>query len=294
MGQRKLYLPNVIFMSVAHVIGLVGFLALVLGHWPWKTVVLGFVMYCVSGLGITVGYHRYFTHRSFKCGTVLEWVLAVCGTMAVQNSIQSWVSDHVRHHEHTDEEDDPYNAKKGFWHSHIGWIAYKIPNKNPDYSTAAHLFKNSRTAHLVRFQHKYYYMLATSFSGCVPLLVAATWGDPVGGIVFAGFSRLILVWHMTFCINSLAHTKHWGSSQPYSRRNSAQDSWIVSLVTFGEGYHNYHHAFPGDYRNGHHWYNFDPSKWLIFLLSRVGVTHGLNRVPDKKILTAQRDMLLAR
>lgn len=292
LRKEKLYLRNALFMFVAHIVGFYGFYAAVLGLWKNETLILGAVMFCVSGLGITVGYHRYFTHRSFKCGKVLQMILAIAGVTAVQNSIKVWVSGHVLHHQKTDKEGDPYNAARGFWWSHILWILYKDPDrKKGDFTAANHLMEDSWTARLVRFQHEYYIALAIFFSGVVPTLIASFWDDPLGGLVFAGFSRLITVWHMTFCINSIAHMKHWGSRQPYTRANSAQDSWIVSLLTFGEGYHNYHHAFPGDYRNGPYWYNFDPSKWMIFCLVQIGLAGNPNRVPKDKIEKARRVVL---
>lgn len=289
--QAKLYLPNALFMGFAHAIGLFGFGAAMFGFWKWQTVLLGAVLYCVSGLGITVGYHRYFTHRAFRCGKLMQVVLSIMGIMAVENSIKSWVSDHVRHHAKVDTDEDPYDATKGFWYSHIGWILFKIPSRVQDYSSASHLLKDKWTADLVNFQHRYYYPLAIFFAGVLPILIAFLWGDPLGGLVFAGFSRLIIVWHGTFCINSLAHFKHWGSSQPYFLPGTPQDSWIVSLFTFGEGYHNYHHAFPGDYRNGPRWFNFDPSKWLIYFLELFGLTSALVKVPDEKIEAARLEVI---
>ncbi len=293
MGQKKekLHLQNAVFMGVAHGIGIVGICFAMYGFWKWQTIVLGAGMFCISGLGITVGYHRYFTHNSFKCGRVLQLVLAICGTTAVQNSVIRWVSDHKKHHQNTDRTGDPYDASRGFWHAHIGWILFKDPANKKNFNIAPHLIVDPWTAWVVNFQHTHYYALAIFFSGVVPVLIASLWGDPVGGLVFAGFSRLITVWHMTFCINSLAHTKHWGSSQPYSRDSSAQDSWMVSLFTFGEGYHNYHHAFPGDYRNGPYWYNFDPSKWLIFVFAFSGLVADPNRVPKERIEAARRSVL---
>jgi len=291
--KEKLYLRNALFMGFAHAIGIFGLCTAFLGYWKWQTIFLGVALYCISGLGITVGYHRYFTHRAFKCGKVLQVALSIMGVMAVENSIKMWVADHVTHHAKVDTEKDPYNATRGFWHSHIGWILFKEPSRVLDYGPAQHLAGKSWTARIVEFQHTYYYWLAIFFSGVVPVLISSLWGDPLGGFVFAGFSRLIVTWHGTFCVNSLAHFKHWGSSQPYSRRNTAQDSWLVSLVTFGEGYHNYHHAFPGDYRNGPFWYNFDPSKWLIFLFECVGIASALNRIPEEKIIGAREAVLVS-
>lgn len=291
-GKEKLHIKNALFMFFAHVVGFYGFYAAISGQWREETLILGAIMFCVSGLGITVGYHRYFTHRSFKCGEMLQTVFMICGTTAVQNTIKAWVSGHVLHHQKTDGGEDPYSAARGFWYSHIGWILFKDPQrKKGDFSAAEHLMEDPWTARLVNFQHEYYIVLAILFSGVVPMLVASLWGDPIGGLIFAGFSRLITVWHMTFCINSLAHMKHWGSRQPYTQTNSSQDSWLVSLVTFGEGYHNYHHKFPGDYRNGPYWYNFDPSKWLIFSLLQMRLAWDLNRVPKEKIERARNAVL---
>ena len=289
--KEKLHVLNASFMGPAHLISFFGFYGAIVGYWKWQTIVLGAVLFCVSALGITVGYHRFFTHRSFRCGKFMQVVLAMSGITALEHSIRSWVADHVTHHQETDKEGDPYNAARGFWHSHIGWILFKDPDKKQDYSAADHLKKDPFTWALVNFQHKYYYPLAVFFSGVVPILIASLWGDPIGGLIFAGFSRLIASWHATFCINSLAHWKHWGSTQPYSRENTAQNSWIVSLVTFGEGYHNYHHKFQRDYRNGPLWYNFDPSKWIIFWLSKLGLAWDLVRVPDWKIEEARQAVL---
>lgn len=289
--KEKLYLPNALLMFLIHVGGIYGFYKAFTGGYRKETLILGVIMYCVSGLGITIGYHRYFTHRSFKCGKVLQTIFAICGTMAVENSIKSWVSDHVTHHAKVDTDKDPYNATRGFWWSHVWWILFKDSNREQDYSPADHLQEDSWTKRLVEFQHEHYYPLVGFFAWGVPALIAWYWGDPLGGLFFAGFSARLMTWHGTFCINSLAHLKHWGSSQPYSRANTAQDSLIASLPTFGEGYHNYHHTFPRDYRNGPRWYNFDPSKWIVYGLSQVGLAWGLVRVPWEKIEAARLRVL---
>lgn len=283
--RETLYLPNALFIGMSHMLGLYGVYAAFAGHWPWQTLVLASLLYCISGLGITVGYHRYFSHGSFKCGKILQTVLAFAGTMAVQNSITPWVSDHRRHHANTDTNKDPYNATRGFWWSHMGWLLFKDPTRSSVHVPLR--WENAWTTRLVAFQDRYYYVLAVILSGAVPTLIASLWGDPWGGIIFAGFSRLLLVWHATFCINSLAHMKHWGSSQPYSRKTTARDSWVVSLITFGEGYHNFHHRFPSEYRNGPYWYNADLSKWLILLGSWMGLTWDLKVVPDLWITQAR-------
>ena len=286
--KEKLHVLNNSFMGPAHVIGVfAGIYYLMPKNFQWQFWVFVLVMFASRAIGITVGYHRYFTHRSFKCGKVMQALLAMFGNGAIEGPVISWVADHVRHHENTDKEGDPYNAARGFWHSHIGWILFKDPDRKEDYSAANHLREDPFTWALVNFQRKYYYALAISLDAVLPMVIAwFLWGNPLAGLI-ASFIATVLAWHATFCINSLAHWKHWGSTQPYSRENTSQDSWIVSLFTFGEGYHNYHHKFQRDYRNGPLWYNFDPSKWIIFWLSNLGLAWDLVRVPDWKIEAAR-------
>lgn len=292
-GKEKLYPLNTLLMGLLHAIAFYGLYSAFLGNWERQTTVSCIAWFFFSGLGITIGYHRFFTHRSFKCGGIVQAILMICGTTGLQNTIKVWVSGHVRHHQETDTEGDPYNAARGFWWSHIGWILFKDPHRTKgDFSAANHLMDDPWTARIVDFQHENYnyYILIFVFWLVLPVAIATLWGQPWEGFL-ARVCATILVWHATFCINSIAHMKHWGSRQPFTRANSSQDSWPVSLITFGEGYHNYHHAFPGDYRNGPYWYNFDPSKWLIFGLAKLGLARDLNRVPKEKIERARKAVL---
>ncbi|MEO2053866.1 MAG: acyl-CoA desaturase [Nitrospira sp.] len=217
------------------------------------------VLYLVSGLGITVGYHRLLSHRSFTCVAPVKIALLIAGGWALENSALKWCSDHIRHHAKTDTDEDPYNAKKGFWHSHVGWIFIK--NENPGgrekYKTAL------RKDKWIMWQDRNY--LAVLASGLVlPFVIGFLhrgWIGAFSAFLLAGVFRVFLVLNSTFFINSICHI--WGT-QPYGDANSSRDNWWISLLTFGEGYHNYHHNFPRDYRNGPKWYNFDPSKWVIF------------------------------
>jgi len=221
------------------------------------------ILYIVTGLGITVGYHRLFSHRSFTCKPWVEIYFLISGGWAMENSALKWCSDHIRHHAKTDTDEDPYNALRGFWWSHVLWIFHKDPS--PDlqarekYKTA--LRKNPR----IMWQHNNYALIM--ISGLVfPFVLGFLNRGLIGGVaclLLAGGLRLFLVLNSTFFINSICHI--WGA-QPYGDANSSRDNWWISLITFGEGYHNYHHNFPRDYRNGPLWYNFDPSKWLIFSL----------------------------
>jgi stearoyl-CoA desaturase (Delta-9 desaturase) len=229
------------------------------------------VLYMISGLGITVGYHRLISHRSFECRPWVKTALLIAGGWALENSALKWCSDHIRHHAKCDKDEDPYNATKGFWHSHVGWIFSKDIVRDDTYEVKL------RKDPIIMWQHRYY--LPIVLSGlALPFVVGAIFGGWMGGLscfLLAGVARVFLVLNSTFCINSICHL--WGA-QPHGRDDSSRDSWWISLVTFGEGYHNYHHTHLRDYRNGPKWYNFDPSKWLIFMLSKLGLASNLQRV----------------
>ena len=236
----------------------------------WVDWSLFFILYTVTGLGITVGYHRFVAHRSFKCKDGVKVALLIAGGMALQNSALRWASDHIRHHARCDEDEDPYNAKLGFWHSHCGWLFWKDPYRDPKYSTRL------EQDPIIMWQHRNYLAIVLTGLG-LPFLVGFFYDGWLGGLscfFLAGLARTFLVLNSTFFINSICHI--WGN-QPHGDKDSSRDSWVISLLTFGEGYHNYHHTYQSDYRNGPRWYNFDPSKWLIWTLSKLGLAYELRR-----------------
>ena len=239
-------------------------------EYSWFDWTMFFVLYIISGLGITVGYHRLMAHRSFKCANWVKRALLIAGGLALQNSALKWAADHVRHHARCDQEEDPYNAKLGFWYSHCGWLFWKDPYRSEKYATRL------KQDPLVMWQHRHYYTIV--ISGLVlPLVLGFLYDGWLGGLscfLLAGLGRTFFVLNSTFFINSICHL--WGS-QPHGTSDSSRDSWLVSVLTFGEGYHNYHHMYQSDYRNGPKWYNFDPSKWLIWSLSKLGLAYDLRR-----------------
>ncbi len=240
-----------------------------------------------SGFSITAGYHRLWSHRTWQAHRSVQWILAIGGAMAMQNSILHWCSDHRRHHKHVDDnQQDPYSAGRGFWFSHIGWMLREYhPVTSTTYNNVRDLQKNP----IVMNQHNHYgkWVLATNLA--LPALLGWLGGDILGMWLLAGVLRLVLVHHGTFFINSLAHL--WGR-QPFSDQHSARDNPILALLTFGEGYHNFHHSFETDYRNGIRWWHYDPTKWLIRALKRVGLASGLRRVPSERIEAARVAMEL--
>ena len=234
------------------------------------------LLYVMTGLGITVGYHRLIAHRSFDCPAWVKGCLLVAGGWGLENSALKWAADHIRHHARCDQEEDPYNAQRGFWYSHVGWVFFKDPHADDERYTS-----RLRQDPLVLWQHRYYALLVLSglFLPFVVGYLYNGWVSGLGCFLLAGVGRTFFVLNSTFCINSICHL--WGR-QPHTRADSSRDSWVVSLLTFGEGYHNYHHAHQRDYRNGPRWYNFDPSKWVIFGLSKIGAAWNLCRVQPER------------
>lgn len=242
------------------------------GLWP-----LLIVFICWNGLSITTGYHRLWSHRAYEAHFLVRLIFALGGALALQNSIKAWCSDHRNHHRYVDDpEKDPYSAKRGLWYSHLGWMLKDYPSASTSYDNIEDLCRDP----IVEWQHRHYWTLALTLNVVVPLTIGAMLGDPIGGLLLLGFVRLFVCHHTTFFINSLAH--YWGR-QPYSDANTSRDNGVIALLTFGEGYHNFHHAFHWDYRNGIRWYHFDPSKWLIRCLSWTGLARSLKKVPPEKI-----------
>lgn len=239
-------------------------------------------LFIATGLSITLGYHRLFAHLSFQAKWPVRLLTLIFGAAAFENTAIEWTSDHRRHHKHTDHDEDPYDISKGFWHAHIGWILFKL-NAEPPIDNVMDLEKDP----LVRWQHRNYLVIALLVGFVIPTALGFWyngWEGALGAFLIGGVLRVTAVQHMTFFINSLCHTV---GRQPYSTRCSARDSWIMALFTFGEGYHNYHHEFQHDYRNGVKWYQWDPTKWTIWTLEKLGLVWNLRRVPEDKILLAE-------
>src|SRR5580693_9361358 len=213
------------------------------------------------------------------------WAFAAFFLVANEMSI---TAGHRRHHLHVDDnEKDPYSSGRGFWFSHIGWMLRDYKSGEVDLSNIPDLKRDKMLA----FQHKHYATLALVSNFGIPALVGWALGDFWGAMLLAGVARLVLSHHFTFFINSLAHM--WGS-RPYTEENTARDNAVLALVTFGEGYHNFHHIFAHDYRNGVRWWQWDPTKWLIASCSWVGLSSRLKRTPAFQIQRALLAMQLSR
>lgn len=241
-----------------------------------------------TGLSITAGYHRLWSHKSYEAHPVVKYILLLGATLAVESSVFDWCSGHRSHHRHVDDEyDDPYSSRRGFWFSHMGWMLHKYPSGQYDYKNIPDLKKDK----LLALQHKYYGFWVIATNVVVLAMIGWITGDMLGTFLIAGLLRLVLTHHFTFFINSLCHMF---GTRPYTDENTARDNGLLAIVTWGEGYHNYHHYFQYDYRNGVKWWQYDPTKWIIGLLAKVGLASNLKRVDDLTIKHAELTMQFKR
>lgn len=248
----------------------------------WFQVALFFVLFPLSSMSITLGYHRLFSHKAFEAKWPLKLLTLIFGSTTFEGSALEWCSDHRRHHKHVDHDDDPYDITKGFFHAHIGWLLFRL-NPIPPFDNVTDLRKDK----LVMWQYRNWKWVGVLAGFGLPALIGYFWAGAAGawsGFLINGAFRIFIVQHTTFFINSLCHTI---GKRPYSTEHSARDSWIMALFTFGEGYHNYHHEFQHDFRNGIKSWQFDPTKWAILLFNKLGLAFNLKRVPEEKIMLAE-------
>ena len=260
---------------------------------PWYGIVHGYDAWAwtffglftvLNGIGIGSGYHRLWSHRTYEAHPALKWFLAVMGGMALQNSIIVWSALHRVHHRDVDDNDrDPYSIGRGFWFAHIGWMLRDYPSGDVDYS----IVKDLQRDPVADWQHRWYWTLVWTTNLGLPLFLGWLTGDMLGMLLLAGVLRLVLSHHVTFFINSLAHI--WGR-QPYTDENSARDQHFLALITYGEGYHNYHHMFQNDYRCVIRWWHLDIMKWFISTCALLGLVSNRKRAPTFKVLRARLNM----
>ncbi|ETS75277.1 Acyl-CoA desaturase [Pestalotiopsis fici W106-1] len=264
---------NVVFVVGIPLIGVVSSYFVPLHPY---TFIFAVIFYFNTGLGITAGYHRLWSHTSYKATPILKFYLAACGSGAVQGSIRWWSRGHRAHHRYTDTDKDPYSVRKGLAYSHMGWMVMKQDPKRIGRADITDLNEDP----FVVWQHRHYVFSVVAMAWVFPALVCGVWGDWKGGLIYAGILRSCFVQQATFCINSLAH---WLGDQPFDDRNSPRDNMITALVTLGEGYHNFHHEFPSDYRNAIQWYQYDPTKWMIWVWKQVGLAYDLKEFRSNEI-----------
>lgn len=278
--NRKLYWPNIIYLvaSPLIVVSLVPYYLYSHGF-EWKIWLFALVLGAATSLSITGGYHRLFAHRSYSARSWVKILFLLFGGGAFQGSVLKWATDHRRHHRYVDTDKDPYNINQGFWYAHIGWL---LVEDDPNFKDrfAADLLNDK----LVFLQHEYYLFVAFGMGVIFPTLIGYWLGSAIGGFLIAAALRLVVTNHSTFFINSLCHTL---GKQPYSDEHSARDSYLMAFLAFGEGYHNFHHQFQSDYRNGIRWFDWDPTKWIVGFLASIGSASNLKRISQETIIKAR-------
>ncbi len=278
-STKKIIWLNLVFFAVTTLAALIG-CPWYLAHYDLSTLDTGLFLFYVAatGMGITAGYHRLFAHTTYKANGLIRFLFLFFGAAAFEQSALRWSSQHRDHHRYVDTDRDPYSIKKGFWYAHIGWLVFW---KHPfHFENALDLQKDPMIMH----QDRYYGVWAVTAGILTPVLIGACFGQALSAFLFAVCLRLTFVYHATFCINSVCHM--FGKAT-YDVDATAKDHWLVALITFGEGYHNFHHKFPVDYRNGVRWFDFDPSKWLIRIISHLGMAWDLKRTSRFRILEAR-------
>ncbi|KAI9182919.1 stearoyl-CoA 9-desaturase [Blastocladiella emersonii ATCC 22665] len=236
--------------------------------------------YVITATGITAGYHRLWSHRAYAAAWPYRLWMALAGAGSIQGSIKWWARRHRVHHRYTDTDKDPYSAHRGLLWSHFLWLMVK-PGPATHHAQSRVDMRDLNADPIVVWQHKLFVPLSLFMSFGVPTLVAHYgWGDALGGLVWAGLVRMVLLHHATFCVNSLAH---YLGEATYDDTRSPRDHLLTALITMGEGMHNLHHEWPKVVENGYRWYDWDPTKWLIFACSYVGLTYDLITAPHNEV-----------
>ena len=264
--MRSLTIKKIVMLLVV----VLPFLATLFATWllwqravNWTDIVLLIAFNVLAGLGVTVGYHRMLTHRSFQPHPVVKFIFLVLGSMAVEGPALEWAATHIKHHAHSDREGDPHSPVEGFWHAHMGWMfnrSFADPNVY-----CRNLVKDPIVVFVSRT-----FVLWVILSLAIPFAIGG-WT----GLLWGGLVRIFITHHITWSVNSVCHT--FGKRE-FETRDQSRNEWIVGLLGLGEGWHNNHHAFPRSAFHGLHWWQFDLSGYVIWTLERVGLVRDVYRV----------------
>ena len=238
-----------------------------------RSVALCGVLYVSRMWCITAGYHRYFSHRAFSTNRVFQFLLAFGGASAAQKGPLWWAANHRAHHRYTETERDPHTPLKGLWHAHIGWIVTERWSAT-DWDAVSDLARFPE----LRFLNRHDWIAPWAVG------IGAFLFDGWRGLVVGFFTSTVLLWHATFCVNSLAHVM---GRRRYETADSSRNSVFVALITGGEGWHNNHHHYPPAARQGFFWWEFDPTYYVLKVMSWTGLVRDL-RQPNVRVLTRHR------
>jgi fatty-acid desaturase len=263
----------------------IGLLALHLGalaafvpqFFTWSALGVGIGLYYLTGgIGISLGFHRILTHRSLRCPRWLEYGLAICGTLALQGGPIEWVATHRAHHAHTDREGDPHDVHRGLPWAHVAWL-YLKNDARPTPTEQRRLAPDLVRQPFYRFLDRTYLLWQVALAA--GLFAVGGWPWVVWGI----FVRLVVTYHITWLVNSAAHHTGYRS---YRTGDESRNNWWVALLTWGEGWHNNHHAFPFSARHGLRWFELDTTWFAIRILKVLKLARDV-RLPTAAMLRAQ-------
>ncbi|XP_015431773.1 PREDICTED: acyl-CoA Delta(11) desaturase-like [Dufourea novaeangliae] len=272
---------NVIYFLLFHLGALYG-LYLVFTSAKLLTTIFAYWLYRVGATGVTAGAHRLWTHRAYKAKWPLQLLLMVMDTIAFQDSVIHWARDHRVHHKYSETNADPHNAKRGFFFSHIGWL---LCRKHPDLIEKGNGIDISdlKSNPILAFQKKYYIILMPLLCFVMPTVVPVVcWGETWTNAYFvSGILRFVFTLNVTWLVNSAAHLY---GNKPYDRSINPSENKIVSLLAVGEGWHNYHHVFPWDYKTSElGGYKLNTTTAFIDFWAKLGLAYDLKVVPKKVI-----------
>ncbi|KAJ2949873.1 hypothetical protein O0L34_g11192 [Tuta absoluta] len=276
---------NILLISGYHFAAVLGFiLHIAQGGVPrWQSVAFGYLMGQVAGFGVTAGAHRYWCHRSFKANLPLQIILVLCYSVAGQNNIYNWVRDHRVHHKFSETSADPHDSRRGLFFSHVGWLMMK---KHPRVIREGAKIDMSDIASdpLVRFHTKYFNWFKLACCFVLPTLVPVyMWGESwTFAILSQPMLRYVFSLNFTWAVNSFAHM--WGH-KPYDRNIKPAENWMVSLVAMGEGWHNYHHTFPWDYKAAELGYTLNVTTLLLDGFARIGWAYDMKEASPTLVRT---------
>jgi len=278
---------------VAVILPFVGLVTAMISLWgwgfSWRELTLFLGMYVVTVLGITVGFHRLFTHHSFETNRIVQFALAVLGSMAVQGSLFQWVAYHRRHHQHSDRHDDPHSPHhygaglwgvlRGLWYAHIGWF---FTPKPPNLYCYVKDLRQSALLRSLSVLFPVWILVGCLIPTLAGWLLVGGWGGAFLGFLWGGLVRIFFVHHVTWSVNSICHL--WGR-QPFPGLDQSRNNLLVGVLAFGEGWHNNHHAFPTSARHGLRWWQIDVSYWVIRTLALFGLAWNV-KVPRGSTVVA--------
>lgn len=284
--DSKINKSNLFILTLIHALGFWGITFISEAH-PY-TIWLAVILYFLTGLSITGGLHRLWSHRSYEASLPLKLFYLFFSTMAMVGSAIWWCRDHRIHHKYSDTELDPHNANKGFWWSHIGWLFFEKKSTIKEAGKKIPM-DDLLNDPLLRFQHRYYLLLSPALALGLPLGMGLLWGDPIGGLMVAGFVRVLAKLHATLAINSFAHA--WGS-RPYKSDILPVENHLLSLFAHGEGYHNYHHTYQYDWKASENLRSVNLTGWMIWISSKIGLASGLKQAKLRDLSKVTRKVYL--